>query len=120
MNLISDSKWETDVWDPEPGSSIPEQSYGDWQSVGGLFRGCGNTVVYGLPTGDRVTVYSSDPYKGGNSYTCTATGIYTCTYDSASPLPNGDNLYVWWDLCPTSQTINGACPQSQPRRRDLG
>ena len=88
-----------DSWNPAPPTIGPMETSGlvAYGSVSGFARGCSNTVVFGDAQG-TVTVSVSDPYHDGNSYSCTATGAYTCQGpfnlgDDVSIL-NGDHILV--------------------------
>jgi hypothetical protein len=46
LKLVHESKWETDTWLQRPPSEIRARSFGQWNSEGGVFRGCHAEVKY--------------------------------------------------------------------------
>jgi hypothetical protein len=90
LTLASESKWDTDSWNPRPPHDIgePGKPYGSvhWSSVGGFGRGCHNEVRYkwhgscGPPRGPfhpcegTITFSVTYHHHGESEHSCTHTG----------------------------------------------
>jgi hypothetical protein len=73
------SDWPTDDWNPDP-SALQTEFYGSgsWESDGGLWRGCSNTVNFQAVAevsgyGGLFTITTRWPWGGSASGTCTVT-----------------------------------------------
>ncbi|MBJ7520778.1 MAG: hypothetical protein JHC84_13865 [Solirubrobacteraceae bacterium] len=119
LQLTGQDKSSHNSWTPAPpqqlsGWSATSGPFNDdpggffavtWGTFQGIltFRGCTNTAIYGDQYGS-VTVNSSDPWSGSNSYSCTTTGSYVCF--GPSPGFNshlgGDSLEVYYAVCATN------------------
>jgi hypothetical protein len=96
LQVVSVLKWDTDDWvsSPNPGLILPNGGTLTWESEGGIFRGCGNTVVLqvvGDPSATFTTIksipWTDDPFAA------------TCTCSSA---PGGSCQYTGIDSAPWS------------------
>jgi hypothetical protein len=102
--VTSATKRSTDTWDPRP-QSIPPLGTGGWESNGGAFKGCHNTVTFSVQNTDvTVTVDTYDPEIGHNNAECTSssTSQYTCTLNTSKSVLHGPILYTVWTLTPST------------------
>jgi hypothetical protein len=89
------SKWDTDDWTPDPSDlETPFSGSGSWESDGGQWRGCSNTVNFqGVPKvsgyGGLFTVTIQWPWgQASPTSTCSVTyGSLSCTQEpGVSPI----------------------------------
>jgi hypothetical protein len=96
------SKWDTDTWDWgfPTGAILGENDSQDWQSDGGLWRGCSNSATWTFvpggfepnPPSATFTVTTTYPWSDPWSNTCTSTNPqFTC-----QAYQNEAGLGSWW------------------------
>ena len=132
MKLKSAEKYSHDDWivgNRPPLENMNRNTWGDgktpmingtgagnfWGTESGFARGCWNKVTCSDAQGS-VVVYVSDPYRGANEYSCTASGMLRCSGPkpagwrdyrygkdvSEGSVLSGDNLKVIYYLCSTN------------------
>lgn len=95
-----ESKWDSDDWSGTPPFNInPQGSSGSsvsWETDGGAFRGCSNTVGYQAPNGDQMTVYTPSPWSDNATPTCSITGsTYVCQNTKYTQYYSSGVSMVW-------------------------
>ena len=84
LQAASESKWDTDDWDPGiPFNDVAEAFGGtaSWASQGGFLRGCSNTAVWVTDSDPPVsfTITSTHPWRGKSFSTCKSSNrSYVC------------------------------------------
>jgi hypothetical protein len=101
---LSSSIWSTDSWEDKKNpanTGIPNDgnTYNAGVDDGGFARGCSATTIWEMPDGSRLTIVTSDPYTGSNTFTCSVSNParYTCSLGSNSVI-HGLDLIVFWHL----------------------
>lgn len=98
----SEDNWSTDTWQTDPaGTGIPSDGnrHGAGNDSGGFSRGCSFTTVWSLNDGSTITIQTTDPYSGSNTFTCQSSNPskYQCSLDSSSVI-HGPILLADWTI----------------------
>jgi hypothetical protein len=97
----SEGHWATDTWQQDPSGTMIERGHGgeSGDDTGGFMRGCHDQVVWVLDDAATITIDNTDPWSGGNSFTCQSSvpSKYQCTLDSSSVI-DGPILMTNWTV----------------------
>jgi hypothetical protein len=110
-NMVDTSatNWSSDSWNDNPngnpsGVGIPSDGneyMAGWDN-GGFSRGCSFTTVWSLNDGSTITIQTTDPYSGSNTFTCGSSNPsrYQCSLDSSSVI-HGPAIIANWTISQT-------------------
>jgi hypothetical protein len=100
----SESQWSTDTWqaggDPANTGIPPNGANFDAGSdSGGFARGCSFSTVWSLSDGSTISMSTTDPYTGSNSFSCVSSepSKYQCTINGSS-ITDGPVLNLNWTI----------------------
>jgi hypothetical protein len=115
LTLIDHYHWTTDSWEVTPPTTVRPGETVDWEDEGGFSRGCYSRVTYQAPDGQTFQFITSDPYKGSNTATCTASaGPAFCSHGQPQ-YSGGGSISSGFRGVDAICAPGGPCDQPPPR-----